>query len=243
MKITKIGHCCLVIEIDNARFLTDPGAYSEGQGQITGLDAVIITHEHPDHLHLESLTQVLANNPNVAVITNAGVGAKLAEAGIPHTIVQGREKTEVKGVVIEAYDCKHEEIYEQIGQVQNTGYFIGEKLFYPGDSFYNPQRPVDVLALPVAGPWCKLSDAIRYALKVKPKKAFAVHDAALVPARSALYSKLPQEILPNTEEEENGFAIRSTEPQATSGGRRPRCFPSPLSSTARLSWASPTIPF
>jgi hypothetical protein len=39
---------------------------------------------------------------------------------------------------------------------------------------------VRVLALPVAGPWCKLADAIRYVLKVKPQKAFPVHDALII---------------------------------------------------------------
>ena len=193
MKITKIGHCCLVIEIGGTKILTDPGAYSEGQGKVVSLDAVLITHEHQDHLHIDSLKTVLANNPTAIVISNAGVGAKLKEVGIAFTLIQGREKGQVKDVAIEAYDCRHEEIY---GQVQNTGYFIGEKLFYPGDSFYNPERPVDVLALPVAGPWCRLPDAIRYALLVKPKKVFPVHDAAMIPARSSLLSKLPSEILP-----------------------------------------------
>ena len=69
-------------------------------------------------------------------------------------------------------DGKHAEIFEEYGQVQNTGYFIENKLFYPGDAYTEPGKVVDVLALPVAGPWCKSAEAIAYAIRVQPKKAF-----------------------------------------------------------------------
>jgi len=49
-------------------------------------------------------------------------------------------------------------------------------LFYPGDAYTEPGKDVEILALPVAGPWCKSADAIAYAIKIKPKKAFPVHD-------------------------------------------------------------------
>lgn len=82
----------------------------------------------------------------------------------------------MSGIALEAYDGKHAEIFEEYGQVQNTGYFIENQLFYPGDSYTEPKKAVPVLALPVAGPWCKSADAIAYALRVKPEKAFPVHD-------------------------------------------------------------------
>jgi L-ascorbate metabolism protein UlaG (beta-lactamase superfamily) len=195
MKIKKIGHCCLLIKTDTLTILTDPGAFSVEQNSITGIDVVLITHEHADHFHVESLQQVLKNNPNAQVITNSGVGKKLTELGIAHTIVEGRSSIVVKEVAIEAFDGKHEEIFEAIGQVQNTGYFIANKLFYPGDSFHNPNIPVDILALPVAGPWCKVPDAIRYALAVKPKKAFPVHDGMLQKDRIGGSHKIPEKVL------------------------------------------------
>lgn len=180
MKIKKIGHCCLVIETGGLRVMTDPGSFSSEQEQEKEIDIVLITHEHGDHLHIDSLKKVLNSNPEAVVYTNSGVAKLLDEANIPYTLLEGRHTLTHGGVSLEAFDGAHEEIFEEIGQVQNTGYMINETLFYPGDSFIQPNKSVDVLALPVAGPWCKIPDAIRYALAVAPRAAFPVHDAVLM---------------------------------------------------------------
>ncbi len=195
MKIKKIGHCCLLIKLNNLTILTDPGAFSVEQNSMTGIDVVLITHEHPDHLHIESLKEVIKNNSKVKIITNSGVGKKLDEINISHTILEGENETEVNSILIEAFDCKHEEIFKEIGQVQNTGYFIDNELFYSGDSFFNPGKPVNILALPVAGPWCKIPDVIRYALEVKPKKAFPVHDGMFQKDRIGANHRIPEKVL------------------------------------------------
>jgi len=195
MKIKKIGHCCLLIQTNNLTILTDPGAFSTDQNSIRGIDIVLITHEHNDHLHIGSLKEVLADNPKAIVITNSSVGKILESENIPHEILPDRANREFSGVFLETFDCKHEEIFEEVGRVYNTGYFIDKKLFYPGDSFCNPGKEVDILALPVAGPWCKIPDAIRYALSVKPKKAFPVHDGMLQKDRIGGAHRIPEKIL------------------------------------------------
>lgn len=195
MKIKKIGHCCLIIKLENLTILTDPGAYSTGQNDARDIDLVLITHEHPDHLHIESLEKILKNNPNAQIITNSDVAKILEKEKIRYTLLEDRAAKEIEGVLFEAFDCKHEEIYGEIGQVKNTGYFIDKKLFYPGDSFYNPEKPVDVLALPVAGPWCTIKGVLKYALSVKPKKTFPVHDGMMYPDRRSLTRSLPTKIL------------------------------------------------
>lgn len=179
MKITKLGHCCLLIEEAGRTILTDPGSFSDSQNTVTGIDVVVITHEHADHLHIESLKVVMSNNPDAAVVCNSSVGLKLEQEGIAYQVLEGSNSTSIKDIAFEACDGKHEEIFEEIGQVQNTGYLIAQKLYYPGDSFTAPGKPVEILALPVAGPWCKLPDAIRFMLKVAPRKTFPVHDAML----------------------------------------------------------------
>ena len=176
MNITKYGQCCLLIEVNGKRILTDPGRFSVSQNEVKNIDLILITHEHADHLHSESLEAILKNNPDAQVVTNSGVAKVLDELDVSHEILEGTAHTEKFGIAIEAYDGKHAEIFEEYGQVQNTGYFIENKLFYPGDAYTEPGKDVEVLALPVAGPWCKSADAITYALRVKPEKAFPVHD-------------------------------------------------------------------
>lgn len=179
MKITKIGHCCLLVEENNLKILTDPGVFTVEQNSITGIDIVLITHEHADHLHADSVKEIVKNNPGVKIVTNSSCGKILEEIGVSYEVLEGKDTKEFNGINLEAFDAKHEEIFEDFGIVQNTGYFIGERLFYPGDAYGKPGKDIDILALPVAGPWCKIADSIRYALEVKPKKAFPVHDAML----------------------------------------------------------------
>ena len=187
MKIKKIGHCCLVIEITTpngtVRLMTDPGGFTIGQKEERNIDAVLFTHEHGDHFHIPSLKAILENNPGVRIIANTAVGKLLTNEGITFEVLENGASAEVKGVKIGSKDELHALIYKQIPQVQNTGYFIFDTehktFFYPGDTFMLPEEKVDVLALPVAGPWMKISEAIEYTLAVKPKVAFPVHDAIL----------------------------------------------------------------
>ena len=181
MKIKKLGHCCLVVEENGKRIMTDPGSWTvEKHSDEKNIDLIIITHEHGDHIHIESLKKIIENNPSVKIITNQGVGKLLDEAKIEYQILEDKNPKDFFGVEIEAHNCRHEEIYKELGQVENTGFFIGKRLFYPGDSFYNPGKHVEILALPVAGPWANVKDAVDYALEIKPKVCFPVHDGMLI---------------------------------------------------------------
>ena len=179
MKITKFGHCCLLIEENRVRILTDPGTYSTQRNEVKNIDFVLITHEHADHLHIDSLRALLKNNPQVKVITNKSVGALLEKDGIAFSIVEDGQNSYANGVLIEGFGKDHALMHTSIPPIQNTGYFIANKLFYPGDAFTNPRKQVEILALPVAGPWMRLLEAIDYALETKPKTCFPVHEGIL----------------------------------------------------------------
>lgn len=190
MRITKLGHCCLIIEEKGVKILTDPGEYTTAQNEARDIDIVLITHEHSDHLHLESLQRVLANNPQAKVITNSGVARILSDEKITHGIIEHGQSVTINDVLIEGYGEKHAEIYPTMPGVMNTGYFIASRFFYPGDALYNPGKPVDILALPVCGPWLKISEAIDYGKAVRPKVCFPVHDGML--KITGAFHKLPE---------------------------------------------------
>lgn len=193
MNITKYGHCCLLIEQAGTRILTDPGAWSTIPTDLKQIDVILITHEHADHLHVASLQQLLSNNPAAVVITNTAVGKIIAAEAISYQVVEDSQSTTIKGVLIEGFGTEHAAIYPTIPAVQNTGYFIGQQLFYPGDALYDPSKPVEILALPVVGPWLKISEAIDYAKKLKPKVCFPVHDGML--KITGPFHKVPEMVL------------------------------------------------
>lgn len=197
-----------MLEIGGLKVMIDPGMFTvESHSAIEGLDIVAITHEHADHLHIESLKHVLEHNPNAHVVCNAAVAKILGKEGIEATHISGGESAEVKGVHIEGFGSTHAEIFESFGQVENTGYFIGEKFFFPGDAFTNPKKPVDVLALPVSAPWLKIKDSVEYLREVKPRVAFGVHDGILVPE----FRKFPQALMEQFAPETQYISLKNEE--------------------------------
>lgn len=208
MKIKKLGHCCFIVEAKGKRILTDPGApdYSGLVGaEIGHIDAVLITHEHSDHLHIDSLKQILASNPSAMVVTNTAVGKLLDEAGIKYTKVENGEDLMIGDVNVSGFGDIHAEIYKEFGMVQNTGYMIDD-LCYPGDSFNIPNTSkVDILALPVVGPWVLMKNAIEYAQKINPRIVFPVHDAIVKDFGKFVW------FVPETILKESGIAFKKLE--------------------------------
>lgn len=179
MTITKIGHCCLHIIENGVGILTDPGMFSSEQNSLTDISLIIITHEHADHFHIDSVKEVLQNNPEAKIITNSAVAGLLQKEGIACEIVEHGQTTTIQGITIAGFGTDHAVIYKTIPIVMNTGYFIAEKFFMPGDAFVQPNAPVEILGMPIAGPWMKISESIDWALAIKPKICIPVHDAIL----------------------------------------------------------------
>lgn len=193
MQVTKYGHCCLLIEVQGIRFLTDPGTFSVIPETCPAIDYVVITHEHADHIHMASLKLLREWYPQLEVITNTAVGELLKKENIPYTIHESGQTSLYGGVSVTGYGELHAIVHADVPQVQNTGYLFNESLFYPGDAFTHPHVPVDVLALPTAGPWMKLSEALAYASEVKPVTVIPVHDG--IYARPDMMNPLIERVL------------------------------------------------
>jgi hypothetical protein len=96
-------------------------------------------------------------------------------------LVGDGQSTSIGGVSIKGFGKDHEPIYKLFGLVENTGYVVADIFYFPGDAFYNPGVPIGVLALPIAGPWMRVSQAIDFVKEIKPNIAFGVHDGMLKP--------------------------------------------------------------
>ena len=201
MQITKLGHCCLVLDIQGIKILTDPGSFTTAQDTLTGISILLITHEHQDHYHTESVAAIVKNNPDIEVVCNKAVAALIQKENIPCkvNVVGDGESVTIKGVLIEGFGTEHAKIYGDVPQIENTGYMVADKFYFPGDNFYAPGKAVDVLALPAAGPWMKTSEAVDFAKVIKARIAFGVHDAILIPAARGWIANTLKIVVPETE--------------------------------------------
>ncbi len=58
MRVTHLGHACLLVETADRRILIDPGNFSSGFEELSGLDAIVVTHNHPDHFDPERVPRL-----------------------------------------------------------------------------------------------------------------------------------------------------------------------------------------
>lgn len=177
MRITKYGHCCLLLEVNEKRILIDPGKFSTPPD--SPIDIILITHEHVDHFHSEAVRELLAKNPTAVVVTNTSVATLLKTLGVDAHILEGEASDTVASIPLTAFDGAHQEIVGTFGLVQNTGYLVANRFYFAGDAYTIPAAVVDILSVPVAGPWCKVSEAIAFVKAVHPRVAIPVHDATL----------------------------------------------------------------
>jgi len=119
-------------------------------------------------------------------------------------VVGDGESVTLLGVLIEGFGTEHAKVYGDTPNVENTGYMVADKFYFPGDNFHPPavgqaRREVSVLALPVAGPWMKISEAVDFAKLIKAPKAFGVHDGMITPDFRPFIGMILKNYVPETE--------------------------------------------
>ena len=177
MKLTKFSHACVRLERDGAVLVIDPGSFSE-RAALDGVDAILITHEHQDHLDVDAVGDAIGKRPNAKIYTNSSVAAQLADLGSVVTTVESGESFSAAGFGVRAYGGWHAVIHPDLPPMPNLGYLLEGSVYHPGDSFDVPEgASVDTLFVPVTAPWLKAGEAIDFIRAVKPGRAYALHDA------------------------------------------------------------------
>lgn len=181
MRITKFTHSCLRVEGDGV-LVVDPGVFSE-RSALVGVDAVLITHEHPDHLDPDAVTAAAAERPGLRIFAHADVLAKLPELAEVSVAVEPGEEFEAAGLRVRAFGGQHAVIHPDIPRIANLAYLIGDgrtNVHHPGDSFTVPgDEAVDTLFVPLNASWMRVAESIDYVRAVKPGRAYALHDGLL----------------------------------------------------------------
>ncbi len=206
MQLTHFGQSCLLVEAAGARVLVDPGALSPGFEALGDLDAVLVTHGHIDHLDPERLPALLAANPGARVVAEPSVATDLAgniEIQADVAALHPGETTSVGALTLRAVGGRHAVIHDDIPRIGNVGVVLSAEgeptLLHPGDSYeLTPEvrGRVDVLALPLAAPWCALKETVEFARAVAAPVVVPVHDVQLGPVGRNLFLTTLGNLLP-----------------------------------------------
>ncbi|MCM0677417.1 MBL fold metallo-hydrolase [Micromonospora phytophila] len=172
MRITKFTHSCVRLEHGGGVLVLDPGTWSEPRA-LAGADAVLITHEHADHVDVLRLA-------GLGVPVFAPRGAVLpGRVPLPFTPVRAGQRFTAAGFEVTAVGGRHATIHGGQPDCANLGYVVGDAVYHPGDSLHPPATPVETLLVPAQASWLKLTEAIDFARAVGAARVFPIHDAQL----------------------------------------------------------------
>ena len=163
-----IGHSAVVIDLDGVRLLTDPVTRARvgplrrvepvpARDRLRGIDAVLISHLHWDHLDVPSLRDLGRDTP---MFVPAGAGPWMGSAGFTHVreIAVG-ESVDVGGVVVRAVPAVHSGYRPPLGPTapplgfvvrgSRSVYFAGDTDLFDGMGQLG--EPIDLALIPVWG--------------------------------------------------------------------------------------------
>lgn len=194
MRMTKLGHSCVRLERDGQQIVIDPGIWS-GADPVAGANALLITHEHADHIDGGVVHAAMQRDQALELWTTAAVAAQFGEfGGRVHAVGDG-DAFSAAGFDIRVYGRDHAVIHPDIPVVANIGFAVDGALFHPGDAFTVPGEPVENLLLPISAPWLKAAEVFDYARAVRPTMSYACHDEVLSANGIALMGGLAAALL------------------------------------------------
>jgi L-ascorbate metabolism protein UlaG (beta-lactamase superfamily) len=178
MRLTKMGHSCVRLEKDAVTVVIDPGGLTEPEA-VRSADALLITHEHFDHLSEDRIASAASANPGLAVWTCGAVAAKLD--GLPlrlHTVGDG-DAFGIGGFTVQVHGEYHAITHPDRPPVPNVGFLIDGEVFHPGDAFTLPPAGAGTLLVPASAPWMKVTEMIEYVRAIGPQRAYSIHEGLL----------------------------------------------------------------
>lgn len=179
LRMTTLGHSCVRLEHGGTTVVIDPGLFSDQKQAYDGAHAVLITHEHIDHVVPDELRAAAGADPDLEIWTNPALAGQLSDlGGRVHAVTHGDTFT-VGDLDVHVHGDRHAVIHPDIPVIDNVGFLVGGRVFHPGDALTVPEERVPTLLSPGGAPWAKISELIDYVREVAPDQAYLIHTAVL----------------------------------------------------------------
>jgi L-ascorbate metabolism protein UlaG (beta-lactamase superfamily) len=164
--LTWLGHSTVRIELDGERVVTDPvlrwrvvhlrRAAAVPDSAVAGVDTVLVSHSHFDHLDLPSLSLL---DRSVRVVVPRGAGRLVRRRGFESVVeVEEGDALELGAVRVHVVHAEHGSVRRPFGvRARPVGYLLrgSRTVYFAGDTdlfaAMRELRPVDVALLPVGG--------------------------------------------------------------------------------------------
>lgn len=182
MKVTKYPQSCLLVKAKGKKILIDPGVlkYKEEYFDIwNNVDAILITHKHPDHCNISVLEKI---NKNITIYSTKEV--QNAYPFLDVSIISDTDFIMVGDINIEVVNAIHgyqpllkgdKEIYENVGYIIDDG---ENRLYTTSDTIcFKNDYKADILCVPVTGHGLTMSafEASLYAKEVEARLVLPIH--------------------------------------------------------------------
>jgi L-ascorbate metabolism protein UlaG (beta-lactamase superfamily) len=186
MQIAHLGHAAVLVQTDGARILLDPGHFTGHWHGTPDLDAVLITHIHPDHADPEKLPELMSVNPGAKLLVEPSITEAMKDGkfpDLPATPFGAGDQTVIGDLLISGVGGRHAVIHTDLERIGNVGFVISSEgqptLFHPGDSYEAVPNGIDVLAIPSYGPWAAIKETVDFVRAVGALEGFPIHDELL----------------------------------------------------------------
>ncbi|WP_307851774.1 MBL fold metallo-hydrolase [Williamsia sp. CHRR-6] len=223
LAVTWLGHATALIEIDGRRVLTDPvlsrrcsPSQDIGPSRLHGapctvaqlppLDVVLISHDHYDHLDMQTVVEIARGQPQVRFVVPIGVGAHLQYWGVAADRITDADWGQQVTVADLEFDCVPARHFSGRGLVRNltqyaswgirgatrSAFFTGDTGFTEGYAEAAARGAYELTLVPI-GAYGDLWPDIH----VNPEEAVALHrllagdsvaDSLLVPIHWATFN-------------------------------------------------------
>lgn len=199
MEITKYPQSCLLIEKNSKNILVDPGNFTAQKYNVSDfpeIDAIFLTHRHPDHVD-EALIKGFLSRKDIPVVANADT-----KAAFPDLVTQlmiDKEELEVAGIRVEARDLPHVLMVDGSAGPPNTEYVFDGVFFHPGDGVEINNLKVRTVAAPIAGPDLSLYDAYNFIANTGAEQVIPIHYSIFSDDKPAFATTLLAQPLPEVD--------------------------------------------